>query len=307
MFRRTYNSIVVGLTAFCLLVSSLDAAVRIRVSRNSPSNALSSRATSIYGGVFLQSEAQFISANKTDIKPERVRLSHYDEATETLYLECDGARFALKIADDMLSRLISWIDNEGKGLYTGYKLGGDIGLDQGLARLPNGHGIAAEFADYSRAVEVVQYMDFFNQFLVEDPDNSHELLKRINEGVTQRNGAKYLDWMTSDMDSRFVVALRNSAVTPNGTLFVYHRRESNSKTRVFVQSVRQFVEGSAEELEEMLGSSSDAKSISLKHRGALDLAQAAATLRAIRKHNRESWDKFADGYFTETVDYEASK
>lgn len=277
------------MAAVFLTVATLsDADVGVRYTRNREYHptgdaVFSSGMADLWGGVVLQAEARFVDSQGVAIDPTRLNLGPFDGTKNELCIEFKAQCFLYTIDKDTLTRLFSWIENGGTGLYTAYEnIDPDVVHDAALSPSTFGGYISSEFSA-SRVEDVAYYLDFPEDTNV--PDRLDEIIALRNKRVSTPWDFDSLvdrNWVVSDLDSNFVISLRDGRAFARGTIYQYDRGEIPSTGEIVVTMVNELAERAT-----------DASDNSQLHNKAVAFAQSAALLRSFHRHNKETWKGLA--------------
>lgn len=245
--------------------------------------------------------ATFEAPTGEAIAPNSVNIRRFDRNTDELILEYKEKEFRFPIEEDDFDRIFSWIENGGTGLFTAHRLTAQQRRSGGFSSAPRGY-VAAEFSASKKLTKFALYLDFgvgVPPPFIGPPSEKLKLLETRNTRVQPLENGSKRDWITSDLDSKFVATLNAGKITMTGTVYAYFRRDSDSNKKVFVYDIKEFRDITSKDVEQSTMPLTQKAELLELHKSSLYFARSVALLRRLYVTDRKAWDAFADEYFEE--------
>lgn len=326
---KTWCKVLLVVLLSCGFISA-QANVLIRVAHKQSMHPMgqasfSLGATSLWHGVILQGSARFVDEGGKPIPIAQIAFGAYDKNQAGLCFQYAQKCYVLKITEENLVRIVSWIDNGGTGVYTAHDLSQTDVDAAGMSPVTNfsDHYIVTEFSGSPVLERSAHYLDFPDDMFVREATNAAAIKAKWNAGLKQSkmgDGTKNLDYLVVDLDSAFIARLSNGRAVLSGTVFRYFRDLVPGNARAYVTRVEVFMEPS--ELKGVLATESaeikqtesaiagmlieEMNSSARQHQAALEFAQIAASLRAVYAGNKTAWKSLV-GRFEEPTPPKSTK
>ncbi|MDF3414413.1 hypothetical protein HKX54_08100 [Sulfitobacter sp. M57] len=204
-----------------------------------------------FGGVILINDLTSAYVDGVQVSLDELQIISHDETDGLCIIagqfSSRGDCYFVQVSEDHLARMISFIDNEGFGVYTYFGDQNTLNAtyrSAGMSRanlVPEGGLIAIEFAGDEYLEEIAYGLDFRGV----SPVNLEAI--RENEVLAELNGPRLpggsaLSYVVADFSTQFQASLFEGQVTVSGGLFHYDRSMDSSGDFVYYTRARLYPE-----------------------------------------------------------------